>query len=276
VEVLTEEAWDIAIDSGAVDILCLPFCERLPFFLTRKRLDKLHAAGMCLEVSFAPALQHTTLKRFFAANVSELYRQLRGRFARGLVLVTSGAPSHQLLRAPHDAAAFIAGITGIPRSSVLPCLAQAPLRALQHAATRQSNNGVSVAVQGRLVTPQAAHAPVTSEEQVMAAGASAVREASSSGAASAGQLVQAATAAAVLSSKAAKRKQRRSKKRAAEQVVFGGATRMQIAGAAQEALDAALSGRGGGHAKASAAGVSSVARGAMTLAERAKRARVGM
>ncbi len=270
-EVLTEEAWDIAIQSGAVDILTLPMCERLPFALTRRHLDKLHAAGMCLEISYAPAIQHGTLKRFFAANVSNLHRQLRGRFSRGGVLLSSSAPGHNLLRAPHDAAAFVAGITGIPRSSVIPCLSQGPLQALQHAAARQSSNGITVVVHGKTITPSSAHTEITSEEQVFASAGSAAAASAppSSAAASAGDLVAAAAAAAA-DSKAAKRKKRRSKKRAAEQqLLTTGPSRGQVAGAAQDAMAAAL-----GNSSASKA--VTVGSAALTLAERAKRARMGM
>ena len=273
-EVLTEEAWDIAVDSGAVDIITLPMGERLPFALSRKHLDKLHAAGMCLEILYSPALQHGTLKRFFAANVSDLHRKLRGRFSRGGVLLASGAPRHQLLRPPHDAAAFVAGITGIPRSSVLPCLSKGPLRALQHAAARQAVNGVTVIVQGQAVKPSSKHVEITSEEQVFAAAASATVAAAAPGgaAASAAQLVSAAAAAAEASSKAAKRKKRRSKKRAGEPVLLStGPSRGQVAGAAHDAMASALGGASSGGGSAAVVGG-----GAPPPGERAKRGRAGM
>lgn len=271
VEVLTEEAWDIVVDSGAVDIVCLPVCERLPFSLSRRQLDKLHAAGMCLEISYAPAIQHGTLKRFFAANVSDLHRQLRGRFSKGGILLSSSAPTHQLMRPPHDAAAFVAGITGIPRSAVLPCLSKAPLRALQHAATRQAVNGVTVIVQGAAVKPSTAHSEITTEEQVFAAAGSGA-EVPTGLAATAGQLVSAAAAAAADSSKAAKRKNRRSKKRSAQPALLSmGPSRGQIAGAAHDAMTSAL-----GNSAGARGGAAMVGGGALTLGERAKRARVGM
>lgn len=170
VEAHSVAAWEAAISSGSVDILTLPWTEKLPFPLTKARLDAARAAGIVLEVPFAAALRHATLRRFFVANVSDLHRQLRGRVGRGALMLTSGAESHTLMRSPHDAAALVAGLTSLPRSAALQALSRGPAAALRHAAERRSVAGVSVRLSttpaaARLPTPLARGRQVHSEAQ---------------------------------------------------------------------------------------------------------------
>ena len=124
----------VAAGGGAlVDIVTLDMSSgRLPFPLTPKDLAALQAAGMVLELRYAPAIRDASMRRAFFAHAATLLRITRGA---GLLLA-SGARSALEVRAPRAVAA-IASLAGFSLQQAHVALTAAPAAALAHAAKRR-------------------------------------------------------------------------------------------------------------------------------------------
>jgi RNase P/RNase MRP subunit p30 len=124
----------VAAGSGAlVDIVTLDMSSgRLPFPLTPKDLAALQAAGIVLELRYAPAIRDASMRRAFFAHAATLLRITRGA---GLLLA-SGARSALEVRAPRAVAA-IASLAGFTLQQAHVALTAAPAAALAHAARRR-------------------------------------------------------------------------------------------------------------------------------------------
>jgi ribonuclease P/MRP protein subunit RPP1 len=141
------DAFRALLSGGAVDIVSLELAAgRPPFPLRAEHVAAAAAAGVALELEYAPAVRDPGSRRAFLSNGGALARLLGhgGRRSGGCgLLLSSGARSALELRSPDDAAA-IAGLAGLTRDAALSGLGGAGAgRVLAHAEARAAAGGVT-------------------------------------------------------------------------------------------------------------------------------------
>jgi RNase P/RNase MRP subunit p30 len=123
-----------AAGSGTlVDIVTLDMSSgRLAFPLSSRDISGVLAAGLVIELRYAPAIRDAALRRAFLTHAATLLRVTRGT---GLIL-TSGARSALEIRCPR-AVASIASLAGFSLQQANIALTAAPAAALAHAGRRK-------------------------------------------------------------------------------------------------------------------------------------------
>ena len=125
----------------AVDIVSLDLSGgRPPVPLTPEILRPVLAAGLVLEVAYAPAIRDATFRRFFIANTVALLRATRGKG----VLLTSGALTALELRGPGDAAA-LAALAGLNEAQAREAMRDTAAAVCAHAVRRRGLHGQQLA-----------------------------------------------------------------------------------------------------------------------------------
>ena len=94
----TEKAFQVACKEGQVDIISLDLTQRLPFQLKFPTLNAAIQRGVYFEISIAPCIRDSSLRRNVISNAIQLIRVARNKN----ILLSTGAERVSELRSPHD------------------------------------------------------------------------------------------------------------------------------------------------------------------------------
>ncbi|XP_077594675.1 ribonuclease P protein subunit p30 [Stigmatopora nigra] len=154
----TEKLFHAACTLLDVDVITLPFTERLPFFFKKAPVNAAAERGVVFEVTYAPAVWHATARRSTVVNALNLAQACNGKN----MMVSSAASKPLELRGPYDVI-NLCSLMGLSHDQARNALSRTCRSLLLHAETRKSAGG-AVRTERRRDQP-----PVEQETEVFSA-----------------------------------------------------------------------------------------------------------
>lgn len=100
VQPTTEKLFAACCEKLDIDVICLDFTNRLPFFIKPKQVNVAIERGIYFEIAYAPCIQDAMTRRSVLANGIQLVRASREKH----VIISSQASTPHLVRGPYDVA----------------------------------------------------------------------------------------------------------------------------------------------------------------------------
>jgi ribonuclease P/MRP protein subunit RPP1 len=140
---MTEKMFQLACATLEIDVITFDFSAstRLPFPIKHGFVSQALQRGIYFEIVYGPSIVDVRCRRQAIMTAQTIARITRGRN----LIVTSGADSEWILRAPADAMS-LSGAFGVPAHVRKQALCEHPRRVLEHAASRKLTYRTAIAV----------------------------------------------------------------------------------------------------------------------------------